>query len=151
MGKCCPNHGNLKRALALKEAVKLTYRHHRKRPPARSEELQPVATAFYRSKDEAEQALQFLGALCRASGMREVEFVRELGCDGSARFYVWQAVGIPQALAGLSSSNCLEEPNREAGSSATGTLDSRDTRGRQFEGLFMDEPQAMPSMEGTAN
>lgn len=104
LGHCCASHGNVGLALAREEAVETRMRARPRAGQRRSAAgeggsaaapAQGIATPYYRSKDEAERALRFLAAMKGACGLREVDFVRELGCgEGGARFDVWRAVGL---------------------------------------------------------
>lgn len=105
LGHCCASHGNVALALAREATVEMRMR---ARPRARrphaaapganlsgSAAPATISTPYYRSKDEAERALRFLAALRGVRRVLEVDFGRELGCEGSARFDVWRAVGLP--------------------------------------------------------
>lgn len=93
LGRCCPIHGNIDRALHDAETVEVFSKNYRGKTPE-PQFSETLKTASYESRDHAEHALRFLAAL---RGCQVVQDVHELrGTEKSDNYIhsVWTFTGV---------------------------------------------------------
>ena len=90
---CTDEHGDIHKALDKYKKIK-TYSSNFKGKMPKLKLSEEIKTAFYRKKEDAEDALKFLAALKGASTIQNVSFTKETGQEGNFKFSVWSFNGL---------------------------------------------------------
>lgn len=94
MGRCCETkHGNIDAVLSCVRKVRI-YSINYKGRVASPRLSRLIETAYYRNKDDAEQALKFITVINGSDLVQSVTFNKDTGSNGNYKFSIWKGTGV---------------------------------------------------------